>query len=74
MPDAYLRFAGGRARLSEQALMTSFQAGINSAIIGDMLTTTGADVATDKARIPCCRIYAVAFCYPGAGILAARCL
>ena len=51
MPDAYLRFAGGRARLSEQALMTSFQAGINSAIIGDMLTTTGADVATDKARI-----------------------
>ena len=51
MPDAYLRFAGGRARLSEHALMTSFQAGINSAIIGDMLTTTGADVATDKARI-----------------------
>ena len=51
MPDAYLRFAGGRARLSEQAVMTAFRAGINSAIIGDMLTTTGADVATDKARI-----------------------
>ena len=51
MPDAYLRFAGGRARLSEQAVMTAFRVGINSAIIGDMLTTTGADVATDKARI-----------------------
>lgn len=51
MPDAYLRFAGGRARLSEGALMAAFKAGINSAIIGDMLTTTGADVATDKSRI-----------------------
>lgn len=51
MPHAYLRFAGGRARLSEKALMTAFRIGINSAIIGDMLTTTGSDIATDKARI-----------------------
>lgn len=51
MPSAYLRFAGGRARLSEKALMTAFSVGINSAIIGDMLTTTGSDIATDKARI-----------------------
>lgn len=51
MPSAFLRFAGGRARLSEKALMDAFRAGINSAIIGDMLTTTGSDIATDKARI-----------------------
>lgn len=51
MPQAYLRFAGGRARISEKGLMTAFKAGINSAIIGDMLTTTGSDIATDKARI-----------------------
>lgn len=51
MPSAYLRFAGGRARLSEDTLAKAFRAGINSAITGDMLTTTGADFDTDKARI-----------------------
>lgn len=51
MPSAYLRFAGGRARMSPDGLMTAFRAGINSAIVGDMLTTTGPDVATDKSRI-----------------------
>ena len=51
MPYARLRFAGGRARLSEDTLMNALRAGIDAAIIGDMLTTTGADVATDMARI-----------------------
>lgn len=51
MPGACLRLAGGRARLSESTLMTAFRIGINAAIIGDMLTTTGSDIETDKARI-----------------------
>lgn len=51
MPYARLRFAGGRARLSEKTLMKAFRSGINAAIIGDMLTTVGADVSTDMRRI-----------------------
>lgn len=51
MPHARLRFAGGRARLSEATLMKAFRSGINAAIIGDMLTTVGADVSTDMHRI-----------------------
>lgn len=51
MPSARLRFAGGRARLSEETLMKAFRSAVNAAIIGDMLTTVGADVSTDMARI-----------------------
>ena len=51
MPYARLRFAGGRARLSEKTLMKAFRSGINAAIIGDMLTTVGAYVSTDMRRI-----------------------
>ena len=51
MPRAYLRFAGGRARLSEETIMTALKTGINAAIIGDMLTTVGADVSADMDRI-----------------------
>ena len=47
-PCAYLRFAGGRARLSESTLKACLQAGINSAIMGDMLTTSGTAVAKDR--------------------------
>ena len=47
-PRAYLRFAGGRARLSESTLKACLQAGINSAIMGDMLTTSGTAVAKDR--------------------------
>lgn len=49
-PDAYLRFAGGRtliAHLETEAI----NAGINAAIMGDMLTTAGARVEEDMKKI-----------------------
>lgn len=51
MPSARLRFAGGRARLSDQTQMKAFRSGINAAIFGDMLTTPGDQVASDFERI-----------------------
>ena len=48
-PTAYLRFAGGRARLSENVQLAAMKAGINSAIAGDMLTTAGTAVESDRS-------------------------
>lgn len=49
-PKAYLRLAGGRARLSEDTLQRVLHAGINAAIVGDLLTTLGSGIDEDKKR------------------------
>ena len=40
-PDVWLRFAGGRARMSAASVERMLTGGINGAMIGDLLTTAG---------------------------------
>lgn len=47
-PDKTLRFAGGRARLSEATQLRALRIGINGAIVGDLLTTIGSTVPSDR--------------------------
>lgn len=49
-PDAYLRFAGGRIRIAHIET-EAIQAGINAAVVGDLLTTVGSKVQEDMAKV-----------------------
>lgn len=48
LPRKTLRFAGGRARLSNEATKRILRGGMNGALMGDMLTSIGNQVADDK--------------------------
>lgn len=53
-PRVVLRLAGGRARISPEAQREALRIGINGAIMGDMLTTIGAQIQQDKEMIKEC--------------------
>lgn len=48
-PHTPLRFAGGRARLSDDTARRAIYCGISAGISGPLLTTPGADYADDRA-------------------------
>ena len=48
-PSARLRFAGGRTRLSKETARRAVYIGINSGIMGPMLTTPGPNAVDDRA-------------------------
>lgn len=50
LPRAFIRLAGGRGLLADKG-KTCFLSGANAAISGDMLTTAGITVQTDKALL-----------------------
>lgn len=49
-PKAFIRMAAGRSRFADGGKIL-FQSGANASITGDMLTTTGTDIAGDKKML-----------------------
>lgn len=47
-PAQSIRFAGGRARMSQSATARMLRGGVNGAIVGDMLTTIGNAMEDDR--------------------------
>ncbi|SHJ48735.1 biotin synthase BioB [Tepidibacter formicigenes] len=52
IPDSYIRYAGGRIALKDKQNI-GFRSGVNSALVGDYLTTIGSDIEKDKEMIIC---------------------
>lgn len=50
-PRIAIRFAGGRARISRPTQLRAMAIGMNGGIMGDLLTTIGAQVKEDKEMI-----------------------
>lgn len=47
-PASAIRFAGGRARLSEEATRRILHGGLSGCLVGDMLTTIGNNIDSDR--------------------------
>ena len=50
MPDSYIRYGGGRVKLGEYTKQ-GLKAGVNAALTGNFLTTTGTTIQSDKEMI-----------------------
>lgn len=50
-PNVYIRFAGGRQKLSPEAQLRAMKIGINGGIVGDMLTTLGSTIDNDRILV-----------------------
>lgn len=50
IPNAYIRYAGGRMALKDKQSL-GFEAGVNAALVGNFLTTIGSNAENDKEMI-----------------------
>lgn len=50
-PTVEMRFAGGRHKMSRETQLKAMKLGINAGITGDLLTTTGSTIASDKQLV-----------------------
>jgi biotin synthase len=47
LPDAFIRFAGGRVRMSVELQRRVLRAGLNASLVGGLLTTAGTNIDND---------------------------